>query len=196
MSTAAKMKSLALIVIAAFILTTPASADWQADTSDKKQAKAAAALARFREEMPQIDSYFDEAYGFAIIPGITRVAIGFGAAYGRGLVVEGDDLIGKTSFSQFSSGLQLGAKYFSMIVFFKDQAAIDDYKKSQFQFLGQAGIDIATFGKYGTPGYNKGVALFAVNRFGLMAEFSYSGAHFKYRPLESAGQESEQEESE
>jgi len=194
MSTAAKMKSLALIVIAAFILTTPASADWQADTSDKKQAKAAAALARFREEMPQIDSYFDEAYGFAIIPGITRVAIGFGAAYGRGLVVEGDDLIGKTSFSQFSSGLQLGAKYFSMIVFFKDQAALEDYKLSQIQFLGQAGIDLATFGKYGTPAYNDGVALFAVNRFGLMAEFSYSGAHFKYRPIESADQESEESE--
>ncbi len=188
------MKVLALVAIAASILTSPARAEWQADTSDKKQVKAAKALVRFREEMPQIESYFDEAYGFAIIPGITRVAIGFGGAYGRGLVVEGDNLIGKTSFSQFSSGLQLGAKYFSMIVFFKDQAALEDYKKSQFQFLGQAGIDLATFGKYGTPAYNDGVALFAVNRFGLMAEFSYSGAHFKYRPLESAVQETEDSE--
>jgi lipid-binding SYLF domain-containing protein len=189
-------KLLVLVAIAASSLNAPANAEWQADTSDKKQANAAKALARFREEMPQIDSYFDEAYGFAIIPGITRVAIGFGAAYGRGLVVEGDDLIGKTSFSQFSSGLQLGAKYFSMIVFFKDQAALDDYKKSQFQFLGQAGIDLATFGIYGTPTYNEGVALFAVNRFGLMAELSYSGARFKYKPLESTGQASESEESE
>lgn len=188
------MKVLALVAIAASILISPARAQWQADTSDKKQVKAAKALVRFREEMPQIESYFDEAYGFAIIPGITRVAIGFGGAYGRGLVVEGDNLIGKTSFSQFSSGLQLGAKYFSMIVFFKDQAALEDYKKSQFQFLGQAGIDLATFGKYGTPAYNDGVALFAVNRFGLMAEFSYSGAHFKYRPLESAVQETEDSE--
>ncbi len=190
------MKVLALVAIAASLMTSPARAQWQADTSDKKQVKAAKALVRFREEMPQIESYFDEAYGFAIIPGITRVAIGFGGAYGRGLVVEGDNLIGKTSFYQFSSGLQLGAKYFSMIVFFKDQAALEDYKKSQLQFLGQAGIDLATFGKYGTPAYDDGVALFAVNRFGLMAEFSYSGAHFKYRPLESAGQQTETEESE
>ena len=191
MTRIAKKTMLILVAIAAGFLGAPASAEWQADTSDKKQAKAAKALASFRDEMPQIESYFEQAHGYAIIPGITRVAIGFGAAYGRGLVVEGDKLIGKTSFSQFSSGLQLGAKYFSMIVFFKDQAALDDYKKSQMQFLGQAGIDIATFGKSGTPAYHEGVAIFAVNRFGLMAEFSYSGAHFKYRPLESASQEAE-----
>ena len=191
MTRLARKKILILVAIAASFLGAPASAEWQADTSDKKQAKAAKALANFRDEMPKIESYFQQAHGYAIIPGITRVAIGFGGAYGRGLVVEGDKLIGKTSFSQFSSGLQLGAKYFSMIVFFKDQAALDDYKKSQMQFLGQAGIDIATFGKSGTPAYHEGVAIFAVNRFGLMAEFSYSGAHFKYRPLESASQEAE-----
>jgi lipid-binding SYLF domain-containing protein len=186
-----KKRLFILGAIVASFLSAPVGAEWQADTSDKKQAKAAKALAKFRDEMPQIESYFEQAHGYAIIPGITRVAIGFGGAYGRGLVVEGDKLIGKTSFSQFSSGLQLGAKYFSMIVFFKDQAALDDYKKSQLQFLGQAGIDIATFGMSGTPAYNDGVALFAVNRFGLMAEFSYSGAHFKYRPLDSANQEAE-----
>ena len=191
MTRTTKKRILILVAIAASFLSIPVSAEWQADTSDKKQTKAAKALANFRDEMPQIESYFEQAHGYAIIPGITRVAIGFGGAYGRGLVVEGDKLIGKTSFSQFSSGLQLGAKYFSMIVFFKDQAALDDYKKSQLQFLGQAGIDIATFGKSGTPAYHEGVAIFAVNRFGLMAEFSYSGAHFKYRPLESASQEAE-----
>ena len=194
MTTTIKKSTLILGAIAACCLTSTASAEWQADTTDKKQANAAKALTKFRDEMPQIQSYFDEAYGYAIIPGITRVAVGFGAAYGRGLVVEGDELIGKTSFSQFSSGLQLGAKYFSMIVFFKDQTALEDYKSSQMQFLGQAGIDIATFGAYGTPTYNEGVALFAVNRFGLMAEFSYSGAYYKYRPLEAAGKEPESEE--
>lgn len=174
-------------------LNAPASAEWQADTADKKQANAATAIARFREKMPGIESYFDQALGYAIIPGITRVGIGFGGAYGRGLVVEGDKLIGNTSFSQFTSGLQLGVKYFSMIVFFKDQVALDDYKKSQMQFLGQAGIDVATFGVSGTPTYNEGVALFAVNRFGLMAEFSYSGARFKFKPLDSNNQETEAE---
>ena len=182
------------IVILACCLSVPAMADWLADTSDKKQASAATAIANFREKMPQIESYFEQAHGYAIIPGITRVAIGFGGAYGRGLVVEGDRLIGRTSFSQFSSGIQLGAKYFSMIVFFKDQAALDDYKKSQVQFLGYAGVDLAMFGVSGNPAYNEGVAMFAINRFGLMGEFSYSGARFKFKPLDKEDQEAATEE--
>ena len=165
-------------------LSSPSFADWQADTSDKRQAKAATAIAKFKEKHPELESYFDQAHGYAIGPGVTLAAIGFGAAYGRGLVIEGDDLVGWTSFSQLSSGLQLGAKYFSMIVFFKDQQDIDEYKQSQFQFLGQAGIDLATVGISGTPAYNEGVAIFAITRLGLMAEFSYSGARFKYKPIE------------
>ena len=187
---------ISVIVYAAFLgfcLNAPASAEWQADTSDKKQAKAAAALGKFKEKHPQMQPYFDQAQGYAIIPGITRVAIGFGGAYGRGLVIEGDELIGWTSFTQLSSGLQLGAKYFSMIVFFKDQATLDDYKKSQMQFMGQAGIDLATFGMSGIPAYNEGVAVFAITRLGLMAEFSYSGARFKYKPIKTGAETPEAE---
>ncbi len=186
MTTTMKKKLIICGAVLGLCLNASAFAEWQADMSDKKQAKAAAALAKFKDKHPQMQPYFDQAQGYAIIPGITRVAIGFGGAYGRGLVVEGDNLIGWTSFAQFTSGLQLGAKYFSMIVFFKDQAALDDYKKSQLQFLGQAGIDLATFGMSGTPAYNEGVAIFAITRLGLMAEFSYSGARFKYKPIDTS----------
>jgi hypothetical protein len=72
-----------------------------------------------------------------------------------------------------------------MIVFFKDQVALDEYKQSQFQFLGQAGVDLVSVGLSGTPAYNDGVAIFAITRLGLMAEFSYSGARFKYKPIDS-----------
>ncbi|GMR17384.1 MAG: hypothetical protein BMS9Abin32_475 [Gammaproteobacteria bacterium] len=175
-----------LLVVGAILglcLSTASFAEWQADTSDKKQVRAAVALAKFKDKHPQMEAYFAQAHGFAIIPGVTRIAIGFGGAYGRGVVIEQDKLVGWTSFSQLSSGLQLGAKYFSMIVFFKDQLALDEYKQSQYQFLGQAGIDLATVGMSGTPAYNDGVAIFAITRLGLMAELSYSGARFKYKPI-------------
>lgn len=170
----------------ALALTAPVAAEWQADSSDKKQASAAAAISRFKEKLPQIQDYFDQAYGYAIIPGITRVGIGLGGAYGRGLVVEGSELIGRTSYAQLTSGIQLGAKYFSMIIFFKDQASLEEYKLSQMQFMGQAGIDLVTVGLSGTPAYNEGVAVFAVTRLGLMGEFTYSGARFKYKPIKSS----------
>ena len=160
-----------------------AMADWQADPDDKKQVKAEAAIARVKEKAPRSAMYFDDAYGFAVLYSITRVAVGFGGAYGKGLVFEGDDLIGKTGFWQITSGLQAGVKNFSMIVFFKDQEALEYFKTREMQFTGQAGVDVATWGAAGTPTYNEGVAIITATKLGLMAEFSYGGIKFTYKDL-------------
>ena len=114
---------------------------------------------------------------------VGRFGFGFGGAYGRGVVIEGDNLVGHTSFWQFTSGIQAGAKYFSMIVFFKDREALEYYQQERLQFLGQAGVTLATIGANGTPAYNDGVAIIAVTRFGLMGEFTISGGKFRYFPL-------------
>jgi lipid-binding SYLF domain-containing protein len=173
-----------LFSVLAVCLNAPSFAGWQPDESDSKQQSASVAIAKFKAKKPELKSYFDKAYGYAILPGVTRVAVGFGGAYGRGLVIEGDRLIGSTGFSQVSSGIQFGAKHFSMIIFFKDRDALEQYKEGRVRFLGQAGIDVITAGISGTPAYNDGVAIFAMNRFGLMAEFSYSGARFSYKPID------------
>ena len=114
---------------------------------------------------------------------MTRVGFGFGAAYGKGIVIEGDRAIGTTRFYQFTSGIQAGAKNFSMIVFFKDKEALDFFNAGKVLFLGQAGLAFATVGAAGTPAYNDGVAMVTVTRLGLMGEFTISGARFSYKPL-------------
>ena len=162
---------------------TQALADWEADPDDRRQVKAATAIAQFRERIPRTAMFFEEAYAFAILPSVTRAALGFGAAYGSGIVIEGDDVIGTTRFWQFSSGIQGGVRNFSMIIFFKDKEALEYYKTGRLQFLGQAGVAVATVGAAGTPAYNQGVAIVTVSRLGLMFEFSYSGARFTYKPL-------------
>ena len=70
-----------------------------------------------------------------------------------------------------------------MVVFFKDKEALEYFKERKIQFLGQAGLAVATVGIAGTPAYNDGVAIITVTRLGLMAEFTYSGAKFTYKPL-------------
>ena len=160
-----------------------AYAAWEADPGDKQQVKAAKAIAQLRERIPRTETFFEDAYAFAILPSVTRVALGFGGAYGRGIVVEGDDVIGTTGFWQFTSGLQGGARTFSMVIFFKHKEALEYYKTGELQFMGQAGIAVAAVGAAGTPAYNEGVAIVTVTRLGLMFEFSYSGAKFTYKPL-------------
>jgi lipid-binding SYLF domain-containing protein len=179
------MKSVGLVSVACLFMAaaTNAGAEWQPDPDDKAQGNAYKALARLKERIPRTEQFFEEAYGYAVLPSVTRVGIGFGAAYGRGLVVEGDQLIGRTGFGQFTSGIQAGAKVFSLVVFFKDQEALQYFKEGRLQFMGQAGLALGAWGANGTPSYNEGVAIFAVTRIGLMGEFTISGARFSYKDL-------------
>lgn len=160
-----------------------ALADWQADPADSRQVLAHAAVDKIKTKQPATSHYFDEAYGYVVWPTITRAGIGFGGAYGKGLVIEQDAVVGTSSFWQFTSGIQVGAKLFSMILFFKDKQTLDAFKKSETEFMAQAGIDFATVGAHGTPAYNQGVAIFALTKFGVMVEFTVSAAQLRFQPL-------------
>ena len=171
------------LVFAVLLIGNSADAEWDPEAGDKLQMKAARAIAGFREKHPRTEKYFEQAFGYAILPSVTRAGVGFGGAYGKGIVIEGDSAIGTTKFWQFTSGIQAGAKNFSMIVFFKDKEALDYFKTSEMQFMGQAGLAFATVGVAGTPAYNDGVAVVTMTRFGLMGEFTISGAKFTYKPI-------------
>ena len=178
-----QINALILTVIFLLLVTNSARAEWQADPSNTQQQKAATAISKMREKIPRTESYFEQAYAFAVLPSVTRVGFGFGGAAGKGLVIEGEKAIAATRFWQFTSGIQAGAKNFSMIVFFKDKDALDLFKSGDVQFMGQAGLAFASAGVAGTPAYNDGVAIVTMTRFGLMGEFTISGAKFSYKPF-------------
>jgi lipid-binding SYLF domain-containing protein len=178
------MKRLILLLVITWLSTSlPARADWVADSSDNVQVKAENAINAFRERVPRTEMYFEQAYGYAIFPSVTRIGFGFGGAYGKGIVVEGSKAVGTTKYWQFTSGIQAGARNFSMIVFFKDKGALENYQASKAQFMGQAGLAFGTMGVAGTPAYDEGVAVVTLTRFGVMGEFTISGARFSYQPL-------------
>ena len=179
------MRVTAVLALTLFLASSPAAADWEADPADKVQTRAALAIEDFRERVPRTEPYFQEAYGFAVFPSVTRAGFGFGGAWGKGIVLEGNELIGTSKYKQFTSGIQAGAKRFSMIVFFKDKEALEYFKTSKTQFMGQAGLAAGTLGAAGTPAYNDGVAVITLTRFGLMGEFTVSGAKFSYEPAAS-----------
>ena len=171
-----------LLALALLPWATPAShAGWEADTNDKLERRAAQAIASMRDKVERSHPYFEDAYAMAVWPGITRIGFGFGGAYGKGVVIEQDETVGTVGYWQFSSGIQAGAKNFSMILFFKNKEALESLKRGDMQFMGQAGID--TFGAHGTPTYNEGVAVIPLTRFGLMGEFAATGVKFNYKPV-------------
>ena len=173
----------AVCAVLAVLVANQASAEaWQPAADDRLQQRAANAIHRVRTEVERSHPYFEDAYAIAVWPGITRVAAGFGGAYGKGVVIEQGEAVGTVKYWQFSSGIQAGAKNFALIIFFRDREALEGLKQNKVQFTGQAGIDVLTFGAAGTPAYNEGVALIPLTNLGLMGEFSAAGVWFRFKP--------------
>ena len=171
------------LVLLLVLIGGSANAEWVADPTNKKQVASANAIAQIKERIPRSQPFFEDAYGMAVFPSVTRLGFGFGGAVGKGYVIEEDTIIGTTRFWQFTSGIQACVRNFSMVILFKDKEALDYYKQGKAQFLGQAGLAVANKGIAGTPAFNNGVAIFTVTRMGLMGEFTISGAKMTYRPL-------------
>jgi lipid-binding SYLF domain-containing protein len=164
-----------------------AGAAWEPDPADKLAVAAGEAVADIQQRIERSRPFFEKAYGMAVYPSVTRIGFGFGGAAGKGIVIEGDTVTGSTRYWQFTSGIQAGARNFSMVILFKDKPALENFKESRAQFMGQAGLAAGTKGVAGTPAYNDGVAIFTVTRLGLMGEFTVSGAKFTYKPLPDNG---------
>ncbi len=84
------------------------------------------------EKDPELQTFFDKAYGYAVFPTIVKGAIGIGGAHGGGTVFEQGNPVGKTSMTQITIGLQFGGQAYSEIIFFENKKVLDLFKTSRF----------------------------------------------------------------
>ena len=138
-----------------------------------------------------------------MFPTVGRAGIGIGGARGSGQVYVDGKHIGNSTMTQLTVGLQLGAQGYSMIVFFEDARAFEEFTSGTFEFSAQAKAVAITAGASATAStagssagasggrsdattvgsYNRGLAIFTVARGGLMYEASIGGARFNFTPL-------------
>jgi lipid-binding SYLF domain-containing protein len=145
--------------------------------------KASETVALFKKKAPGLKTFFNKARGYAVFPTIGKGAIGFGGAYGKGIVFEEGDPVGKSDVKQVTIGFQLGGQAYSEIVFFENKKAIDRFKKGKFELSAQASVVAATVGASADLAYNNGVAVVTMAKGGLMYEASIGGQKFSYKPI-------------
>ena len=157
------------------------------------------------ESSPDLQSYFDNAYGYAVFPTVGRGGMVIGVSYGNGQVYENGRVAGRVSLTKLSVGFQLGGQVFSEIIFLQDKRAFDEFISNRFEFDASASAVAIVLGaqaQAGTAGssasagvgpvstnqveygYNKGMAVVLHTLGGLMYEASIGGQKFKYTPLE------------
>ncbi len=155
---------------------------WQPNPNDKQELKVQAAILDILQKDAGMADWFRNAAGYAVFPSVGKGGIGVGGAYGKGLVIAGDQVIGSTSLSQISIGLQLGGQAYAEFIFFRDQTALEDFKRGNFEMGAQASAVAASAGASADADYNSGVAIFTNISGGLMGEASVGGQKFKFEP--------------
>jgi lipid-binding SYLF domain-containing protein len=149
--------------------------------------------------------FFRSSYGYAVFPTIGKGGLVVGGAYGKGRVYVHDRFVGDTTITQLNVGLQAGGQAYSMIVFFENKAAFDEFTKGDFEFGAEvqavaitaaAGATASTAGasveasgtmkNAKTAGkYYKGMAVFTIVKGGAMYQAAVGGMRFTFTPRTS-----------
>jgi len=172
--------SKSLLALLAIGLVFNASA-WEPDNKDKQELSVAQAILDAREQDPEIASWFENAAAYAVFPRVGKAGLGIGGARGKGIVIQGDSTVGKVTLTQLSIGLQMGGQTYAEYVFFKDQTALDDFKRGNFELGAQVSAVAVTAGASLDANYSKGVAVFTIAAGGLMYEAAVGGQKFRYK---------------
>ena len=156
------------------------------------------------QKSPQTQSFFENSYGYAVLPTVGKGGIIIGGAYGKGQVYREEKVTGTVSLIKATIGLQLGGQAFSEIIFFQDKRAFDEFTSGDFELDAAASAAVVTSGaqaKIGTEGttasasagpatgvqaetkYRKGMAIFIHTKGGLMFEAAVGGQKFTYQAM-------------
>ena len=146
-------------------------------------SEVATVIKKFKEKDPGLAKVFADAQGYAVFPTVGKGGIGLGAARGKGYVYQRGRLIGRSTLTQVTIGLQLGGQAYSEVVFFKDAAALDNFKRGRLKLDAQASAVALTARASADLAYRNGVAIVTMAKGGLMYEASVGGQKFSYTAI-------------
>jgi lipid-binding SYLF domain-containing protein len=98
------------------------------DNAQKIDQNANTALDFLYRTKPSARSLADRAAGILIMPEVTQAGLGFGGAYGTGVLRIGGVSVDYYSATQGSFGLQVGAQQYSYVLFFMTDAALREFR--------------------------------------------------------------------
>jgi lipid-binding SYLF domain-containing protein len=167
-------------ICAVVILSGCAAEPEKKESRDVLIAEATEAIAYFKEQDPSLQTFFDNAWGYVVLPRVAKGAFWVGAAGGRGVVFEQGKKVGYTTLSQATIGFSFGGEFFREVVFFRQKQDLDRFRTGEFAFSAQATATAVAVGAAAKADYKDGMAVFVMADRGLMVDASLGGQKFKY----------------
>lgn len=168
---------------AAAVMLVPATGTLPPPSTARDEEGVAEVIAKFKEKDPGLAGVFASAAGYAVYPTIGKGGIGLGGARGKGWLYEGGHVIGRSTMNQVTIGFQFGGQVYSEVVFFKTQAALDNFKLGHLKLDAQASAIALTARASADLAYRNGVAVVTMAKGGLMYEASVGGQKFSFKPV-------------
>ena len=167
------------LIYLTLVLANAAVAGWDPRKEDEVQATISA----FKLTDPDLEVFFEKAHGYAVFPSVGKAGMGFGGAYGKGIVYEQGKEVGKTTLKQLSMGFQFGGESYREIIFFKDEETLNDFKQGNYELGAQATAVVVKKGASKNADFDEGVAVFTQTKGGMMFDVSVGGQKFTFEPL-------------
>ena len=166
-------------LMAITLLSTSVFSNWDPDVEQEYDGKAKQTIKEMKAADPSLQTFFDDAAGYAVIPSVGKGGLGIGGAHGKGILYEGGEVKGMVSMTQLTIGFQAGGQVYSEIIFFKDETALKDFERGNYEMGAEASAVAVTEGASAQANYNSGVAIFTQVKGGLMAAATVGGQKFK-----------------
>lgn len=171
-----------LTILLSLVLSISPWAGWDPTREQKENALVQETITRFKQADSSMQVFFNKAYGYVVFPSVGKGGFIVGGAHGDGWVYEKGTFIGRASIVQVTVGAQVGGQSFMEIIFFKNKAALDDFKQGNLELNAQVSAVAVEEGASRDASYDSGVAVFTMPRKGLMAEATVGGQKFKFTP--------------
>lgn len=178
-----KTTTITLSAVLAFVLTGNASLAQTTVSNSELAVKSTEVLHSMIEGAPDLQAYYDNSYGYAVFPKVTKGAISIGGAGGKGVVYKNHEIVSGSKLTQITFGFQFGGQQYSEVIFFQNQDAFEQFMNGKMKFDGQASAVALKSGTSADVPYAYGVSVFTQAIGGLMFEASIGGQHFDNNPI-------------
>jgi len=161
-----------IIILSIFSYTSLYAQKYDIEESNKT-------IAEFKKEDPDIEKFFNNSYGYAVLYSVGKGAVGVGGAGGKGTVYEKGTPKADVKMTQVTVGFALGGQKYAEIIFFEEKEDYDRFVEKDFEFAAQTSAVALSSGASANAKYRDGVVVFTMAIGGLMYEASVGGQKFK-----------------
>jgi lipid-binding SYLF domain-containing protein len=172
-----------LSAVITFVLVSLTSIAQTTYSNTELAVKSTEVLLFMIEEAPTLQAYYDNSYGYAVFPKVTKGGITLGGAAGKGTVYKNHKIVGLSKLKQVTLGFQFGGQQYSEVIFFQNEETFEQFINNKLKFDGQASAVALKSGASANVSYAYGAAIFTQAIGGLMFEASIGGQHFTNNPI-------------